>query len=186
MKIVSIDPKENTITGRRFYTLWYDNASGYETAFLEKLRNNLDSSGFPDIAYENVTIKTGGCMSGYKNEQFEAVEVYSKHKDLSSFRCCFTAARFGNIMHISCYFITNSSGGCLKFINKIISLLSGAGKLSLKEDEYKQAWNDFISLLFKHTIETLPTQPTHTKEGDGNDGPNGGGLLGKLKKLAGK
>ena len=186
MKIVSIDPKENIITGRRWYTLWYDNASGYESAFLEKLKANLDSSGFPDIVYEDVTIKTGGCLSGYKNEQFEAVQVYSKHEDLDTFRCCFTATQFGNIMHVSCYFITNNSGGCAKIINNIVSLFSGNGRLSLKEDEYRQDWNDFVSLLFKHTIETLPTKPTHTEKGDGNDGVAGGGLLGKLKKLAGQ
>lgn len=90
MKIVNIDPKENMITGKYSKTLWYaQSVDGYEEKFLQEVKSSLEKSGFPNLAVEEVTIKTGGCTSGYKSEQFEALQVYSKRQDLEANRCCF-------------------------------------------------------------------------------------------------
>ena len=108
MKIVQIDPKENIITGTQWQTLWYDkDATGFEEKFRAEVKSAVEKSGFPDLAIEDVTVKTGGCFTPYKSEQFEAVQIYSTQGELQSFRCCFTAERFGNIMHIRIYFIAN-------------------------------------------------------------------------------
>ena len=90
MKIVQIDPKENIITGTSWKTLWYSNdATGYEEKFRAEVKAAVQKSGFPDLATEDVTVKTGGCFSPYKAEQFEAVQIHSTKKELESFRCCF-------------------------------------------------------------------------------------------------
>ena len=184
MKIVNIDPKENMITGKYSKTLWYSlNADGFEIKFLEEVKSSLEKSGFPNLAVEEVTIKTGGFTTGYKNEQFEALQFYSKREDLEANRCCFSATQFGNVMHISIYFITNNEGGCAKGLSKLLSMLSGDGRKSLKEEEYAQAWQDFILMLLNDAIRNLPVQAAHDKDTDGSSGLSAKGLLGKLANL---
>ena len=185
MKIVQIDPKENIITGTLWQTLWYaKDAEGFEQKFRDEVKNAVQKSGFPDIVTEDVTVKTGGCFSPYKAEQFEAVQIYSQKKELESFRCCFTAEQFGNIMHIRIYFIENTKGGCAKLINKIISIFEGGGLVSLKFNRYSEAWTDFIGMLFDQAIENLPIKPAFKEKGE-ESSSKAGGLLDKLGKLGG-
>ena len=62
-------------------------------------------------------------------------------------------------------------------------MLSGDGRKSLREEEYAQAWKDFILMLLKDAIRNLPVKPAHEKETDGTSGLSAKGLLGKLANL---
>ena len=180
MKIVQIDPKENIITGTQQQTLWYDkDATGFEEKFRAEVKSAVEKSGFPDLAIEDVTVKTGGCFTPYKSEQFEAVQIYSTQGELQSFRCCFTAERFGNIMHIRIYFIANQEGGCAKFINKLLNMFQGGGVISLKFNRYNQSWQDFIGMLFRQAIANLPVKPSVSESGK-DDSSKASGLLKKF------
>lgn len=180
MKIVHIDPKENIITGTLWQTLWYANdVEGFEEKFREEVKRQVEKSGFPDIITEDVVVKTGGCFSQYKSEQFEAVQIYSRKPELESNRCCFTAEQFGNLMHIRIYFIQNNQGGCAKYLKTLTGLFSG-GIISLKFNRYSQSWTDFIGMLFDQAIEHLPVKPSFKEKGESNSTKNATGILKKI------
>ena len=183
-KIVNIEPKKNNITSRHYSTIWYKDAEGLESKFLDEIKNAVSKSKFPDIIIEDITIKTGGCMGQWKDEQFEAVQLYSNRDDLKNNRCAFSATQLGNLLHISLYFIqhvTVNPAGCFPLLN----LFNSGGGASLKEDDYKHAFENLVWMVFKEAEKNIPLDPVHIEKADrSSTEPQGvAGIMDKFKNF---
>ena len=183
--IVNINPKQNIIDSKYYFTRWYENAEGLDTRFLEAVKNAAKNSEFPNIIIEDVTINTGGCFSEYKSESFPAVQFYSGRDDLSNYRCCFTVSKFGNVLQISLLFIEHVEGGCVPAIVKLanafkLGALFGGGK-SLKADDYEAAFNNLVWMILDVAEGTLDITPLRKEDAskEQNSGKSGG-FLGNL------
>jgi|ETN07SMinimDraft_1059922.scaffolds.fasta_scaffold133448_1 hypothetical protein len=184
--VVNINPKENNIDSKHYFTRWYENADGLDTKFLEAVKNAANSSEFPNIIIEDVTINTGGCFSEWKSESFPAIQFYSSRDDLSNYRCCFTVNKFGNILQVSLIFITHIEGGCLPALIKLASAfklgtLFGGGR-SLKADDYDAAFNNLVWMILDVADKTLDITPLHKEDASKSQegGKKGGGFLSSL------
>ena len=183
--IVNINPKQNIIESKYYFTRWYEDAEGLDGKFLEAVKNAAKSSEFPNIVIEDVTINTGGCLSEYKSESLPAVQFYSGRDDLSNYRCCFTVSKFGNVLQISLLFIDHVEGGCIPFLIKLLTAFKlgtffGGGK-SLKADDYEAAFNNLVWMILGVAEKELNVMPLRKEdaEKESNNSKNSG-LLSKL------
>ena len=186
MTEIHMDPKKRTITGRFYYTFWYENATGYSEKFLSGVQEAVASSGFPEIHQERATIHTGGCylfgnhmdFGATKKQSFDGYLFHSLRTDLAAQRCIYKATEFGNILHISIIFFTELPGcggnksGCSSF------------KKGLLEQEYEEVFRRLVWMIVEEGTRRIGDNALHTEKSERPDSSGGkSGLASLLKKL---
>ena len=180
-----MDPTKRNLTGRFYYTLWFENATGYSTKFLTAIQEAVTASAFPEILLERTTLHTGGCyflgkqydFGTEKAQSFEGYIFHSLREDLAQQRCIYKATEFGNILHISILFY-NEVPGC----NQNFSLGCSSKKKGLLEKEYEEVFERIVWMIIEEASKRLGEDALHTEKSD-RDAAKPSGLSGLLSKL---
>lgn len=167
---IHMNPATRNITGRFYYTLWYANAAGYSTKFLQAVQQSVAASAFPEVHQENVVVHTGGCYLlgnhfdfGSKKQSFDAVLFHSLRPDLKNQRCIYKATEFGNILHVTLLFFTEVQG-CMASANPV--------KKGLLEEEYEEVFQRLVWMLLVDATARMGVEAIHVEK---SERPNSAG-----------
>ena len=182
---IYMNPKERNITGRYYYTLWYNNATGYAAKFLTSVQEAIETSAFPEILVERKTFHTGGCYllgkqwdyGTEKVQSFDGFVFHSLRPDLAAQRCVYKASEFGNILHVSIIFYTELPGcsgskpGCSDM------------RKGLLDHEYEEVFERLVWMIVEEATRRLGDEPLHTEKSEREKSGGKSGLGGLLNKL---
>lgn len=174
------------INSRYYFTMWFDNATGYSDKFLAEVKKVLQQSNFPQIEYSDAHVQSGGCMGLFGGEQFDAVHISSKQKDLQDLGCLYKSTEFGNLVHISLLFYTKQIGFFAKLAAMLKSLFSLFGSSSMiKEEEYKEVFNRLLFMSIQEAADKLGVDPLQVEfDSRSNGSSDSSGLSGLMSKFS--
>jgi hypothetical protein len=178
---------QTTITNRYYFTLWFENATGYSDKFLEEVKKALEKSNFPQIAFKDAHVKSGGCLGLFGAEEFDAIHISSGQADLKELGCLYKSSEFGNLLHLSLLFYTKKKGFFAMLIAIIKAIFSIFGKSSsIKEEEYKEVFNRLLFMSIDEAAGKLgvdPLQVEFDNRGSGSS-KDSSGLAGLMNKFS--
>lgn len=178
---------KSPVTDRYYFTLWFDNAAGYSDKYLQEVKTALTKSQFPQISFDNVHVKSGGCLFGlFGSEEFDAVHMESAEEELSDFGCLYKATEFGNLLHISLLFYQKELGFFAQLVAFIKAILSIFSKSSdIRKVEYKEAFTRLLFMSIHVAAENLGVDPIKSDFDDRKGRKDASGLGGLIGKLTG-
>lgn len=174
------------ITERYYFTMWFDSAAGYSDKLLDEVKKAIEKSGFPNISSNPVIVSSGGCLSMFGSEKFEAIKIVSNKTELDHFGCLYKATEFGNILHISLLFYTDNTKGCVKALQDAFKLMFKAflGGATIKEQEYQEVFQRLFFMVVHEASSNLGVEAIHSEfDHRGNAKTDKSGLGGILSSF---
>lgn len=186
---------QTPILSRYYFTMWFENATGYSEQFLDEVKKSLNQSNFPQVEFADAHVKSGGCLGLIGAEQFDAVHISSRQQDLKDLGCLYKSSEFGNLVHVSLLMYQKKVGffELLKRIFKLFLTILTMGIFSkastIKEEEYKEVFNRLLFMAINEAAGKLGVDPLQVEFDTRSSGSsiNGGtsglsGLMNKFKK----
>ena len=184
--LVSLNAK-TPITNRYYFTMWFENATGYSDQFLNEVKAALQKSNFPQINFQDAHVKSGGCLGIFGAEQFDAVHIESNQEDLKGMGCLYKSTEFGNLIHVSLLFYAKKRGFFEMLISFLKILLSFVVKsAAIKEAEYQEVFYRLLHMSIQEAAGKLGADPLQV-EFDPRERSSSGssGLSGLMSKFTG-
>ena len=184
--LVKLDAK-TPLTKRYYFTMWFENATGYSDQFLNEVKAALQKSNFPQINFQDVHVKSGGCLGIFGAEEFDAVHIESDQEDLKNIGCIYKSSEFGNLVHLSLLFYRKKRGFFALLIAFIKALFSIFGKSnSIKEAEYQEVFYRLLHMSISEAASKLGSDPLQVEFDPRNSSKtSASGLSGLMSKFTG-
>ena len=184
--LVKLDAK-TPLMDRYYFTMWFENATSYSDQFLNEVKAALQKSNFPQINFQDVHVKSGGCLGIFGAEEFDAVHIESDQEDLKNIGCIYKSSEFGNLVHLSLLFYQKKQGFFELLIAFIKALFSIFGKsTSIKEAEYKEVFYRLLHMSISEAASKLGSDPLQVEFDPRNSSKtSASGLSGLMSKFTG-
>ena len=184
--LVKLDAK-TPLMDRYYFTMWFENATGYSDQFLNEVKAALQKSNFPQINFQDVHVKSGGCLGIFGAEEFDAVHIESDQEDLKNIGCIYKSSEFGNLVHLSLLFYQKERGFFELLIEFIKALFSTFGKsTSIKAAEYQEVFYRLLHMSISEAASKLGADPLQVEFDPRNSSKtSASGLSGLMSKFTG-
>jgi hypothetical protein len=180
--------EQTPLTNRYYFTMWFENATGYSDQFLNEVKTALQKSNFPQINFQDVHVKSGGCLGRFGAEEFDAVHIESDQEDLKDIGCIYKSSEFGNLVHLSLLFYQKQRRGFFENLKAAIKALFSIFKKSnsIKEAEYQEVFYRLLHMSISEAASKLGSDPLQV-EFDPRDSSksSASGLSGLMSKFKG-